>query len=219
MTKKTILGTAAVVGLLFAGQSPAVLVSEACLSGSAQDLLPSSNCTYIYDDASQTGGANDSESALNGLDVFGFDAWELFGKEEESGGSFSDDGSDEFNFTVTSTATGENVNQGLWSFDLAAWDTFDPILLTMKDGNNAAEAQTKQNGFYSYLLAATDSNGTWTTENSFSGKSLSHMSAYGVASNGNGGGITPPAVIPAPGTLALMGLGLLALTAVQRRRS
>ena len=207
--KNTILSTAAVAGLLVAGPSWGVLVNEGCLGGSADDLSPSTECTYVYDNANPTGAANDSESALNGLNLFGYNTWEIFGKQEESNGSFSPDGTDAYSLVATNTSD-NGSNSGLWSFDSSAWATFSSIVLVMKDGNNApVPPQSAGNGFYAYLLSPTDSSGSWTTENSFGGADLSHLSAYGVRGE---------AQVPAPGVLGLMGIGLLGLFFASRRR-
>lgn len=207
--RRILLTATGAIGLLLATPGWAVLMSEGCFEGSDNDLTPSAQCAYVYEGDRPNGAANDSESALNSLSLFGETAWSILGKQEAGGGDFSDD-PETANLINLVVNTNDDLNDGTWSFDLSAWEAYDPIALVMKDGNNApAPPQEKGNGFYVYLLAPIDSSGDWDTFDSFQGSQLSHMTAYGVQ-----GGVE----IPAPGVLALFGLGLLGLFGVSRRR-
>lgn len=207
--RRILMVTTGALGLLFAAPGWTALVSEGCFGGSDNDLTPSAQCAYVYDDGSPNGNANDSESALNGLNLFGQSAWNILGKQEQEGSGFADDPGTT-NLINLAVDGNEALNAGTWSFDSGAWSSYDPIALVMKDGNNApAPPQSASNGFYVYLLEATTSSGIWDTLDTFGGAQLSHMSAYGVR-----GGVE----IPAPGVLGLFGLGLLALFGVSRRR-
>lgn len=208
--RRVMILTTGALGLLFAAPGWAALTNEDCFGGSDDDLTPSVECTYVFDDEATNGNANDSESALNELSLFGEDAWNILGKQEQVGSGFEDDAGTTNLIDLLVEANDDDLTDGTWSFDSSAWDSNDPIALVMKDGNNApAPPQSESNGFYVYLLEATDSSGIWDTFDSFGGAQLSHMSAYGVQ-----GGVE----IPAPGALGLFGLGLLALFGVSRRR-
>lgn len=209
MRRMVITTATGVIGLLLAAPSWAVLVSEDCFGGSGDDLTPSAECKYVYDDDSKNGNANDSESALNGLGLFDETSWNILGKQEGGNGGFEDD-PETSNLIDLVTNSNDDMNAGTWSFDASAWGQYDPIALVMKDGNNApAPPQTGSNGFYVYLLDPTTSSGDWNTFDAFDGAQLSHMTAYGVQ-----GGID----IPNPGMLALFGVGLLGLFGISRRR-
>ena len=208
---RKLLSIIAGLSLFTAAPAFGALISEACFGDSYRDLSPSAGCRYIYDENRRNGAANDSASALNSLSIFGQTNWELFGKQEEANGAFSADGSNPFNLVATNTATGSDANRGRWSFLDSAWDVFAFIALVMKDGNNApTPPQSRGNGFYIFDIVSRDFQGTWETTNTFQGANLSHLSAYGVR-----GSVTE---VPTPGVLALMGIGLVSMGLLARRR-
>lgn len=183
---------------LFSSPAWSTLIQEDCYNGSADDLSPSVQCAYVYNDDQPNGNANDSDTALNNLGIFGYTNWNLLAKLEA-------DNAEPPNFSPETNLIDLNVNansasEGTWDFDPATWDSYNPISLVLKDGNNApAPPQTESNGFYIYLLQASDFSGTWNTFDTFQGAALSHLSAYGVESTTK---------IPEPSVLALLGLGL-----------
>lgn len=184
---------------LFASPAWSALMQESCYNGSADDLSPSVQCAYVYSDAQANGNANDSVSALNSLGIFGYTSWNLLAKLEADNAeppTFSPETN-----LIDLSVTADSASQGSWNFDPGIWDSYNPISLVLKDGNNApAPPQSASNGFYIYLLEPAVFSGTWNTFDSFQGAALSHFSAYGVESS--------TTRIPEPSVLALLGLGL-----------
>ena len=85
------------------------------------------------------------------------------------------------------------MRSGEWFLDATLWDLFERLVIVLKAGN----------GFASFELEVDDLSGTWITE-----QGLSHASLYGIAD-----GIQ----VPQPGTLSLLGLGLLGIGLIRRR--
>jgi hypothetical protein len=117
----------------------------------------------------------------------------------ESAGK-SDEGANPFNLTFTRAG-----NIGTWRFDGSFWDSYTEGAIGFKfgTGNNPDE-------WFVYSLVNGVFAGDWTFVNLFGkGGGLSHMNLYGVA-----GKVT----VAEPATLALFGLGLVALGFARRRK-
>lgn len=131
--------------------------------------------------------------------------------------------------------TGVGSTVGTWSFDPLAWNDWDRIFLYFHFGDGKDCDLDDCTGFetdpdvFIVELMSPDAMGTW----DFSGKQgLSNIALIGGNGNGNGGG---PGNgngngggpgngngngndVPEPATLALVGVSLLGLAAVRRRR-
>jgi hypothetical protein len=110
-------------------------------------------------------------------------------------------------FTSSFTQSqGANTTTGTFSFDSSIWNTYGEIAIGFKFGTG-----NQPDEWFVYLLQDLVSSGDWTFVNVFGkGGGLSHLTFYA------GEGTT---TVPEPATLTLLGLGLLSLGFVRRKKA
>jgi hypothetical protein len=139
---------------------------------------------------------NDSASRVNADLMFGYSDW-IFGEK-----AFENE---------------QNIDTGLWTFgskqagywfiDDSIWDVYSDVMLVLKGPNSGAPTT-----YVSYLLVEGQDWGSYLSPfmNGRNRKDISHISIY-LRQGAN--------AVAEPATLALIGLGLVGLAYLRRRRS
>lgn len=196
------------IGISIPGDASAAATFQSCV-GTDYDIsgkvTPTTACTIL---TPLDGAQNDSPQPgfVNGAEFFGIDDWEFGGKWDSPapGGSSWTDSSILFNFTG-------GGQTGTFTLVGALGDISD-IMLVFKDGGDT--------NLVGYMLDLKKTIGgvynSPFTEPPFvypgtGPRDVSHISVY----YREGGGII---IIPEPATLSLVGLSLLAVGAMSRRR-
>lgn len=118
-----------------------------------------------------------------------------------------------------SIAGGHDVNatSGTWSFDPNSFNTYDSLLVVLKDGNGIP------NVYVGYLILEADgTSGTYTSPfknpNNGNLKDVSHINYYGWIDPNNPDPVNPPAQTPLPPAALLFSSALGGLFFLRRRR-
>lgn len=203
MKKSVLLGLGAlVVGIM---SLTSVQLASAATLCSTDDLTTSVACLDgILNDN------NDDASYLNAAPgYFGSTDWVFLQKIEyiQGGGQDNTAGG----FDVGLDLDPDNAaSSGTWAFTNSPWGDYDNIVIVLKDGGIPPGPGDKTYWF-AYLLENGITNGDWSYPE---GRELSHISVYGQGDGSGSGGGDP---IPEPGTMLLLGTGLLGLAGVGRR--
>ena len=181
-------------GILAGLSFQALAVPATCQSLGIQDnVSPNAGCQI-----GSTNNDNPLPDQVNDDQMFGFSDW-LFAEK-----GFDSDEEIDVGFTIVGDS-----KSGTWSLDPSTWDIYSDVLLVLKGGNG----NTIPPFYVGYLLQEGQDAGNYLSP-FFSGlrrKDISHMSVY-VRGDGD-------TSVPEPTTLALIGLGLVGLAYIRRRRS
>jgi hypothetical protein len=182
-------------GMLAGTSLQALAVPATCQSlGIQNNVSPNDGCQIGTTNNDTLGGGT---SQVNADHMFGFTDW-IFGEK-----AFDNDQ----NIDVGLVAFG-NAQGGLWLIDDDIWDAYSDVMLVLKGGNG----NTVPDRYVGYLLEQGQDWGSYLSPfmNGSRRKDISHISVY-LRQGGN--------AVPEPTTLALIGIGLVGLAYMRRRRS
>lgn len=112
--------------------------------------------------------------------------------------------------TATSNEGWGNIpNSGTWEIDAAFWDLYDSAVISMHVGNGGGDPD-----HWAWMMNDGATSGTWSLDflpdGLTGGGGLSNIRLWGVEGETS---------VPAPGAAILLGLGLIGLVGMRKRRS
>ncbi len=192
--------------MLVAGPASASLINCSDVDGGLENKVnPNQGCQILEP---LDGNQNDSPTLINNTAFFGYSDWSFDGKYDDDGDALTPDPGD----PATIVSFDGDAESGTWGLvDLDFWASFDNLMMVFKDGGNT--------NLVAYDITTGALNGDYATPftsppfplpGAGNDRDISHVSIY-YRDNGHG-------EIPAPGSLLLVGLGLVMLGWSLRRR-
>ena len=183
--------TFATVALILAWAAPAQAVP--CPATAVNEVTANAGCALGSTN-------NDSVSQVNADSMFGFSDWLFAQKDDDL------DGIDSTTIDIGLSLIGDTLS-GTWSIN-DIWSLYSDVMLVFKEGNGIPDT------YVGYLLVSGDTAGLYSSPfiNPANGnlKNISHVTAY-VRGDGD-------MMVPEPGTLALLGIGLFGMGLASRRK-
>ena len=187
----------------------ASLATVALLSASSAFALTCGQVTdpsrlFTSDPATEchTGSGNPK-----GDDVLGYFPgadWDKLGDITSGGNSSS-----YLTANLTGGAWGSSAASGTWGLTESFWDTYGQAVITMHSGNGTPEHAA-------FMIVSQSTAGTFAYTNNQRGGGFSNFILWGRGEPDVGD--DDDTDVPEPGTLALLGLGLMGLGAARRRK-
>jgi hypothetical protein len=182
-------------GILAGASLQAVAVPATCQSLGIQNNVAMNDGCQIGSTNNDTLGPTPIQ--VNTDQMFGYSDW-VFAEK-----GFEDEQQIDVGLFIFGTGKG-----GVWAIDQAIWNIYSDVMLVLKGGNG----DTSPANYVGYLLEDGQSWGTYLSPfmNGSKRKDISHFSIYVRGAERS---------VPEPTTLALIGLGLVGLAFLRRRRS
>lgn len=131
-----------------------------------------------------------------------------YGNTWGNAGELITDGTNGYLTATSDIGWGTIPNSGTWEIDSSFWSVYDSAVISIHIGNGNGEPD-----HWAFLMNDNATSGTWSVDyiigGTQKGGGLSNIKLWGVRK----------AEVPAPAALALMGLGLLGLGVVRRRKA
>jgi hypothetical protein len=180
-------------------------LSAVLLLASANVMAASITCPGLDQNPDRQmtlGSADDCEYGAGNPDAATVSGY--FGGVWTKEGELTSNGTDDL-LTISGASFGDIPTSGLWQIAASFWNTYAQAVITVHIGQGGGDPD-----HWAFLITPNEISGSWSlTKLSGNGGGLSNFKLWGSGE--------PTTDVPEPGTLALLGLGILGLGLVRRR--